>query len=283
MEPKLALVSTSEGGMVLPFYERQWDGTTDICTWLSVSGAKLWGDPRSALLVWQDHARQSGWVAGYIQVEPCSLLPKVDGAVVGNAVFLVNLNQPDPLVSASQGLRRNIRQTESSGVVLVDDRPALADALVRIYPTAMERIGASPAYELPEAALRDLAHAEQSVVLGASYGDCVDAIVVAPYSQSLGEYFIGATTLRGRKLTAWLLSQVITKLRHAGVPRFNLGGGVNPHDGLAEFKRRFGGDPKTLGALCQVYDLKRYSSLTSLFSAKSESRWFPAYRDALTC
>lgn len=289
--PRLALVRTAEGGMVLPYIERRWQGTTDICTWLTVSGARLWGDPVPALAAWDAHARACGWVAGYIQVEPESPLPGIAAAGTGNTVFLLDLAGPDPLAAASQIVRRKLRRAEAAGIVLVEQRATLAEALVRLYPEAIARLGASAAYALPAATLRALATAPEALVLGAApAGGPVAAVMVFPVAGARAEYFLGASTPEGRDLTAWLLAQAIRRLQALGVGRLNLGGGVRPGDGLFDFKARFGGTPRPLGVLRQIHDPSAYAALCVAAGiapqvglggdpdAGLRGGWFPAYR-----
>jgi hypothetical protein len=277
--PRLALVRTAEGGMVLPFHERQWQGTTDICTWLTVSGARLWGDPAPALAAWQAHARSQGWVAGYIQVDPDSRLPAIPAAAAGNTVFLLDLGLPDPLAQASQIVRRKMRRAEAQGSALIEDRARLAEALVTLYPAAMARLGASAAYDLPAPTLRSLAASPEVLVLGAGWNDGpVESVMVFPVAGARAEFFLGASTPEGRDLTAWLMGQAIARLQAAGVRRLNLGGGVRPGDGLFEFKARFGGTPRPLGMLRQVYDPDTFARLCAAAGADPGGRWFPHYR-----
>jgi hypothetical protein len=278
ISPKLCRVRTSDGGIVVPYFERDWHGCLDICTWLSVSGARLSGNPVKALQAWVSHAKEKNWVAGYLQIEPESRLPSGPEAAPGNAVFLLNLDVPDPLAQASHIIRRKVRRAESAGVVLVDDRELLAEALVRLYPSAMARLGATEAYNIPPDSLRELAAAPEILLLGALVNRSIEAVMVFPFTGYRSEYFLGASTVSGRDLTAWLLSQAFLRLRKAGVLQLNLGGGVRPGDGLYEFKKRFGGQPFSLGKLMHVYDRIAYQRLCHQAEVHLSSNWFPAYR-----
>lgn len=280
IEPRLALVRTRDGGMVLPFFERRWQGATDICTWLSVSGARLWGDPVSALDLWQEHARACGWVAGYIQVEPDSLHSDVPGMADGNTVLMMDLDVPDVLAGASRTIHRSIRGAISRGVRLEEERSLLADAFVRLYPPAMTRLGASTAYDLAPETLRALALSPDALVLGAALGSELHVVTVFPASHGRAESFLTAGSEEGRDLSAWLYAQFFERLRSMGVRRLNLGGGVRPDDGVFQFKARFGGQPRPLGVLRQVYDPVAYAALCARAGVlpAEEGGWFPAYR-----
>lgn len=280
--PRLALVRTAEGGMVLPHVERSWQGTTDICTWLSVSGARLWGDPVPALAAWDAHARACGWVASYIQVEPDSLQPGIPGLTAGSPVLTMDLAAPDVLAGASRTVHRGIRRAIAMGVRLEEERAVLADAFVRLYPPAMARLGASAAYDLPPDALRALALAPDALVLGAALGSELHAVTVFPASHGQAESFLTAGSAEGRELSAWLYAQFLERCRAMGVRRVNLGGGVRPGDGVYQFKARFGGTPRPLGVLRLIHDPATYAALCAAAGVdpgpKPGGGWFPAYR-----
>jgi hypothetical protein len=283
IDPRLALIRTAEGGMVVPFFARDWQGTTDICTWLSVSGARLWGDPAGALAIWDAHARACGWVASYIQVEPESSLPAIPGAGTGNSVFLLDLNQPDPLAAASQIIRRKVRKADAAGTVLIEDRARLADALVKLYPAAMMRLGASAAYQLSPETLRKLALMPDGLTIGAANPDGeMTAVMVFPVSGTRAEYFLGASAPESRDVTAWLMAQAFGRLQALGVRQLNLGGGVRVGDGLYDFKARFGGNARPLGMLRLIHNPTTYKELCSaaglLPPSECSAGWFPAYR-----
>lgn len=276
--PQLCRVRTPEGSIIIPFFERQWKGTVDICTWLSVSGAWLRGDPSMALSAWVRYAKDKEWVAGYLQIEPESVLPSIPEARVGNEVFLHSLDVANPLIHASQIIRRKVRRAESLGAVLVDDRSVLADALVNLYPAAMARLGANDAYALSSDTLRELAASPENLILGALLGPCVEAVMVFPYSGLRAEFFLGASSIDGRDLTAWLLFQAFLRMRSAGISLLNLGGGVTPGDGLYEFKKRFGGKAFRLGKFLQIYNLDTYIGCCKDANVDPENNYFPAYR-----
>lgn len=283
INPQLALVRTREGGMVLPFFERRWHWATDICTWLSVSGARLWGDPGPALTLWREHARACGWVCGYIQVEPDSLKSDVPGLTAGNTVLMMDLNAPDVLARASRTIDRAIRRAIGREVRLEEERPLLAEALVRLYPPAMIRLGASTAYMLSAETLRALALSPDALVLGAALGNELHAVTVFPTSHGNAESFLTASSEEGRELSAWLYAKFFERLESMGVRRLNLGGGVRSGDGVFQFKARFGGTPRPLGVLRQVYDPAAYATLCTQagVSPAYAGGWFPAYRSRL--
>lgn len=278
--PRIARVSDGHGRLIIPFYERAWRGTTDVCTLLSVSGA--YARPPVAGLVdaWSEFSRAQGWVAGYLQFGPESPQEGLEDAHEANEVFLVDLAVPDILAPASQLIRRKVRRAAAEGATLVENRDALAEALVHLYPRTLERVGASAAYSLPAAALHVLAQASEVMILGAGGPERIESVMVFPYTGQRAEFFLNAGTERGRSLSAWLLTQAMRRLAGAGVEVLNLGGGVRTGDGLHRFKAMFGASSRPLRALRQIYDAETYTRLCAQAGARPGTAWFPGYRAA---
>lgn len=283
MVPRLARIAVGEGRLVIPFFERVHAGRADVCTLLSVAGA--WARPPVAPLLraWDAHARREGWVASYIQVEPTSELGDVPEASEGNEVFLIDLTARPPREGFAHRVERHVRRAERLGTQLVEDRGRLAEALLRLYPAAMARAGASAAYDLAPAALRALALSPDCLVLGAT-PDAepereVEIVWVFPVTGARAENFVQAASPAGRGLAAWLYWQMMERLRARGVREINLGGGVRRGDGIAQFKGWLGAVPRPLHALRLVHDAAAYAALCAAAGAEPGARWFPAYRD----
>ena len=105
VEPRLALLRDGGSELVIPFFERQWKDAIDICTLLSVPGARVTGAAPHLLSAWREHARSRGWIAGFIQFEPESDLAGVAEASDGNTVFMLDLAGADPLAGVSIGVQ----------------------------------------------------------------------------------------------------------------------------------------------------------------------------------
>ncbi|MEL6187336.1 MAG: hypothetical protein AAFU79_22150, partial [Myxococcota bacterium] len=59
---------------------------------------------------------------------------------------------------------------------------------------------------------------------------------------------------------------------------YNLGGGIRGHDGVAEFKRRFGARPTPTFRCREIFDSERYDALCSRAGVGSaDTAYFPAY------
>jgi hypothetical protein len=282
IDPKLAVVRSGGARMLLPFFEREWFGTTDIATIQGLSGASISPSSTAPLRVWRDYAVQRGWVAGYIQLATTVTLSEGlsgDELVASQTVFLLDLRAADPLASVSNIVRRKIRRAAKVGAVLVDDPSVVAENLKLLYPATMRRVGARPLYAVSPATLERWVFDPSSIALGARVGRSVEAVSLFCVAGTHAEYHINASTLSGRDLSAWLIWSAIERLRAAGVEVLNLGGaGARPGDGVAQFKERFHGESRSLWALRQIYDDAKYDELCRRAGVTHGRDWFPAYR-----
>lgn len=279
--PRLAVVEAGGSRMLLPHFERDWRGATDVATLIGLSGATISPASPAPLSAWRDYATARGWVAGYLQLAPetpdlCSA-PE-DDLVASNEVFLLDVGEGDPLAAASEIVRRKVRRADREGTQCVEDRGRLADAMVRLYPQAMQRLRMPPRYHFPEAALRAWTMDPASVALGAEVAGRIEAVSLFPFAGAQAEYHLNACSDDGRHLSAWLIARALERLSRRGVRCLNLGGGIRPGDGLHDFKARFHGRAVGLRALRQVYDRPRYDALCREAGVDPGERWFPAYR-----
>jgi len=283
VDPKLAVVCAAGARMLLPFFERTWSGATDIATIFGASGATIFPVSPAPVALWREFAKDQGWVAGYIQLSPTLDLSSlaVDHELgTSNAVFLLDLRPTDWLRSASDTIRQKIRKV-SRCATLVEDRSLAAESLKRLYPASIQRVRARPHYHFATETLETWALDPESTVVAASIGESVQAVSLFLVGGEHAEYHLNASTEIGRELAAWLIWNATARLRERGVTTLNLGGGVTKGDGLYMFKRRFGGVPRDLKALRQVYDRAKYDELCRRVNASPTARWFPAYRAAI--
>jgi hypothetical protein len=195
IESKLARVRSDNSTMLLPFFERQWNGTTDICTVLGLSGTSINPASPAPLALWSDWSRKQAWVAGYIQLAagtPPIVCPEGDKLALGNKVFLLPVvNDPkEQWLHTSAIIRRKIAKGERSGAGLVQDLPANFEALRQFYPATMRRVKARTVYDLSDETLRRLVMSKGSLVLGAEIKGRISAVTVFLVSSSEAEYYI---------------------------------------------------------------------------------------------
>lgn len=283
IDPRLAIVRAGGSSMRVPFHERRFDDAVDVATYMATAGVTIDGDPAPVLAAWREHARAQGWVAGYLQL--CT-----DVGFPGDPpTSLVELNEW--FVLALGGLRvpqdfstivgRKMRRAETDGFRTIDDRSALADAVVSLFPQAMDRLGARGHYRFGEQTLRRWCGEADSVLVGVGRDGLPDAVSLFTVHGSEAEYHLNASSESGRPAAALLLCRGIAELQARGVRRLHLGGGVRRGDGLHQFKQRFRGEPRPLRALREIYDPVAYAALCDKTGVSAGEGWFPAYRASL--
>jgi hypothetical protein len=80
----------------------------------------------------------------------------------------------------------------------------------------MRRAGAGAHYGFSTETLRRWAGDQDSLLLGAHLEGSIQAIILLLVAGRYAEYHIGASTERGRELTAWLLKEWHRKVALAG-------------------------------------------------------------------
>jgi hypothetical protein len=282
IDAKLAVVRSGDARLQMPFFVREWQGSADVCTVIGLSGASMTAPSARPLRLWSEFAKAQGWVAGYIQIEAGSALPAdmTDEVGTSNWVFLLDLRRDNPLADASYTIRSKLQKASKIGAVLADDRQSLTAALLDLYPATMRRVRAGGHYGFSTETLRRWAGDPGSLLLGAELEGRVEAVVLFPVAGCRAELHILANTERGRDLTAWLWRNAIERLRQRGVVTLNLGGGIQPGDGLYRFKEWCGAVPVPLQAVRQIYDRQRYDELCMIAGVSNRTDYFPAYRSA---
>jgi hypothetical protein len=256
-------------------------GSTEISTILGISGASILPNCGAPLRLWHQFAAAQGWVTGYVQL---AMLTNLEGAglagqlIANNEAFLLDLETGFRFDRFARTIRRKIRQSEVEGVVLVNDRPVLADALKRLYPATMRRVGAAAHFGFAPETLERWAADTSSLLIGAQVAGDIHAVYLFLAAGHHAESHILGCTEPGRELIAWLIWNGAAHLRQRGVKVLNLTGGVRPGDGIYRFKQGFGGIPKPRWAVCQIYDPARYDELCRLACVGPDERYFPAYR-----
>ena len=279
--PKLAVVRAAGGRMLLPFFERHWRGTTDIATIAGISGASIVPSTAAPLRLWSDYAAGQGWVAGYIRLAITVDLDDtaIAGQLVTNNVMLVlDLRGEPDAASFSRTIRRKIRGAAERNAVLVDDRPRLAEALQRLYPRTMQRVGAAPEFAYSAETIERWAFDPTSELLGAAVAGSIEAVYLFVAAGAHAESHMLGCTDAGRDLTAWLIWHGLRRLRDRGVRYVNLTGGMRPEDGIYRFKQGFNPSPVPKRAVHQIYDRARYDELCRQAGVSPGGNWFPAYR-----
>ena len=232
-----------------------------------------------------EFARQNCFVTAYIMQHPSFQLSKETwgDCLYNHHIFYeidLTLSIEEIWKEMRKGHRYEVRRYESDTTIkIIRDKCKLKEAILKIYPQTLTRVGASDVYYFSVVALEKLIEARDSIVLGVEDDTGIQAITLFHYTPYVADYFLSASSLEGRKYTRLLIWTAVKALKQLNIPSLNLGGGVKPGDSLEQFKRRFGGRMVRGQVLKQIFDREKYKYLCRQYCAKNqfESNYFPPY------
>jgi hypothetical protein len=236
---------------------------------------------------WARLAQERGWVCGYLGLNPLLVPPVIRHSrdyTEHNEVHVLDLRRgPEALFGAlSTNRRRQVRAFERGEARSITDADRLRTFFLGHVDQFLRSRGATPTYAFVEATYDELLEGEDVLLLGVEDrdGQVVSAALFG-FTAHCGDYLFGISLPHGQRWSAVMVWMGVVELAARGIPYLNLGGGVRPGDGVAEFKERFGGAPLPLGALKQVYRPHVYAELCRQAGVEADdrSRFFPAYRE----
>ena len=280
-----------EGGRALCVVAmREAPGGFDIVTPLGFAGFAIEGELPGLAEAWSADWRERGAIAGYVQLSAFDG-PDAWRARLGALSRWLQPAQdcwcwdirPEPaalFAAMAKKHRQLLHKWQREDARLEHDQARLRAAFPALYADFLQRQPLPPVYRYDAAALAELEQAPGLLYVGAC-GDegAIEAITIFTYAGKRAEGFLNAATLAGRRHSRGLYWQAMLALRAAGVEEVNLGGGIQPGDGLAEFKQRLGARRAPTLALKQVFDEEGYARACAAVGMPAEtSGYFPAWR-----
>jgi hypothetical protein len=277
-------VFEEEGTRVIcPLSERQIDGAVDIYTPYGFSGFVGNAPCPSFPDHWRRFAEQRGYVSGYIGLNPLlndASLYDTSTLYSHNWIYMLDLQQPLEQLFARMKMdrQRRIRAAENR-ITLVTDHERLLDFLLEHYMEFYREKGASSVYRFDPETIVRLASGPHAILIGTEGPAGVDAVMLFTFTPYVAEYFLNVSIPDGQKNSVALLWRGIRELKSHKIPWLNLGGGIRPGDGVAQFKERFGGYTFSLKSLKQVYKAEQYENLClkKQVNPDDKSGFFPPY------
>jgi len=288
------------GEWLLPFHIRGDSLATDAASPYGYAGAyaadSLDGEARRRY--WQAslvELRSLGIASLFLRQSPLFDSPFTSppgrSIVSSHQTFVVRLGESDRMWDSMEGrARTSIRKAQKAGHQ-VTVRPATAEdvrdgsAFRNLYEGAMGRRGAASKYYFSEKYYLGLLDAlGEGLLVGEvrdRAGDVSAAALFFVFGDLMHYHLSGGTVEAGRSgatnLLIWAAAEVGTS---RGARRLHLGGGVTNGDGLARFKRSFGGTSLEFDAFGVVVDRARYESALDRYGPGSDANFsfFPAYR-----
>jgi hypothetical protein len=271
--------------IVCPLAVRVFLGETDVVTPFGFSGFVGNGTHPDFPMLWKEFACEQGWVCGYIGLNP--ILQRATDYDAKDLyehteVYVLDLAQQESelLANFSRNRHRQLRDWARSDSRIISDRRLLAEFVLKEHAEFFRSREASAVYQLSQETWLSLFDLPNVLAFGATCGDSLAAVTLFAFTPTIGESLFNVSIGDGMRLSTPLLWHGALALRSRGVRFLNLGGGIQPGDGVARFKQRFGGRALPLRSLRQVYDPVVFERLCRERKVDPQIRagYFPAYR-----
>jgi len=270
--------------VICPLSERRFADEVDIVTPQGFGGFIGTGPWRGFAQEWAAFARSQGWVCAYIALNPLVAdaegFPRTD-VHAHNHLYAMDLGGSADNVRARMGSnrRRQLRDWPRIEERLVLDRQRLTQFLLEQYAPFFARRGAGPATDYAASTIRAVANLDDVLAVGilGDEGE-IEAVAVFGHGSHTADYLINVSLPGATHHSAFLVWAGVEWARSLGLEHLNLGGGISPGDGVAEFKRRFGAVALPLVSLHQVFRPDVYQRLVLQAGVTAQERYFPAYR-----
>lgn len=252
------------GRVACPLMERSGpEGSRHVVTPYGYGGLISFGTVTRFFEEWPAYAGALGYVCGYIAlnpaIDPGIEIPQSDLFSVSE-VFILDLDKSIETIRGklSKNILSKLKEWEKAGAKLVFEQTEAREAFLRIYPEFIKRIGADVQYHFSPQTLKAITESPNATVIGSRLGSKIVAASIFTHTVDCGDYLLSASLPEGRSHSAALLWAGIEHIKRRGVPVINMGGGIQPGDGLSRFKSRFNAKRKARQVLKQVYDKEAY-------------------------
>lgn len=270
--------------VVCPISERPFGRYIDIVTPYGFSGFSG-NKPLSHLSeLFSRFARERGYVCGYFGLNP--LLQnegycQCDNISSHNTIYALDLRLGEGELYSRLSKNRK-RQVKAARKMenFVTDKEVLLEFLLDNYSDFYREKGASSIYQFSPETFIELAKSDNVILGGTEDENGVNSVIMFAHTPYIAEYVLNVSLPEGQRNSVALLWYGIRKMIERNVRWLNLGGGIKPGDGVAQFKERFGGEEFPLFGLKQIYDEDLYRSLCDKVNAdpNDSTGYFPAYR-----
>jgi len=270
--------------IICPLAERQFEGSTDIVTPYGFSGFTGNADCPDFPHHWKEFAKQSGYVCGYISINPAfentSYYYEKD-AVSRTSIYYIDLERSltEIFESLDSNRRRQIKDYRRHESSFVYDRTRLTDFFKKNYYDFLDKYKMSSANYFSIATLDHICSLENVMMVGTERNDEINSVYIFAHTPHEGLCLFNVAHPEGRENTPLLLWCGLKYFRSRKIPLMNLGGGSNDDDSIAHSKKRYGAYGLPFKSLAQIYDESAYKVLCSKTGADMNGQYFPAYRN----
>ena len=270
---------------ICPVAVRDFHGNCDIFSPYGFGGFAGIGDPHGLRAAWAEFAATNGYVAAFITQNPLLMPDGMTAQWPGITEYVRTIYRIDLTQQLNIRLGRVSARTRSGlrkwleRATIEHDQDLLAEAFVRLYPGLAERRDMSALYHFDPVVLRRLTELPDTFLVGARSCDgIISCVALMAATSACGDYLFMASSPDGNSDGTGVLWCGLEKLAERKVPVCNLGGGISEGDGVAEFKRRIGGEPLALPIVQEIFDTDRYAALCRVAGVvPAATGFFPAY------
>jgi len=270
--------------IVCPVSERQFRGKIDIVTPYGFSGFTGSKPLPGFSEYFRKFAANKGYVCGYIGMNPLLQNEKFcrsEEIYYYNSLYALDLTIGIEELYSRLSTNRK-RQVKAAGNFenIISEKYRLLDFLLQYYRAFYAKKGASSVYQFDPRTLIELVKNDNVLLAGTIGENGVNAVIMFAYTPYIGEYILNVSLPDGQQNSVALLWYGICQLKKRNVRWLNLGGGIKPGDGVAQFKKRFGGEVFPLSSVKQIYHDDIYHSLCKSVNADPTDMtgYFPSYR-----
>lgn len=281
------LYSFSDGDarFVCPFAERSYRGTTDIVSPPGLAGFAGSGSSSRLLERWNAMTTERGYVCGFIGLHPVLADPawfRGWPICVYSAAYSLDLTLPidEIKVRMSENRKRDLQRADREGVHVWVGTPPVKDYFIQHFDEAFQRRRFVSAHYLSASSRSFFCSLDNFLLVGAGRNQ-VEAVTGFGLTPHIADGLYNVSFSPRTSFSTVLIWAAIQELKERGVPFLNLGGGIQPDDGIARYKQYLGTTARPLACLKYVFDPARFAHLCQ-FSVMDSSdadagAFFPPY------
>lgn len=257
--------SWAQGEVACPLVVRKSHATIDVATPYGFSGFIGKGDMEQFPAWWRTFAVEQGWTTGYFIINPWLSGPSwksQDGVLSHNSLFGIDLSLGEDLLyqRLSRSRKRQITRWSHPSIEVVEDKELIRAFISSIAETFYQRVGIKNSARLSQAQWDQLFSSSRIYTVGVKKDGALVAMTVFGEGQEIVDAYFNLSLDNGKDAATYLMWQGVKRYARRGFRVLNMGGGLSPHDNIAEAKRRFGCEEFAFKSVRQVYNPEEFAS-----------------------
>lgn len=292
-DPNIELVvgRSDDLNVVCPVTHRLQAWGIELLSPLGYAGPLYSGTIRSIRQEWFDFWKSEGAVTGYLQLHPLlqqdqMLLFENEDAWVANHNFTIDLTQTEAQFRSNLARDHRARLNKwFRGTVAISQSPRekKVEAFVALYQDFAKRRGLSSLYTFDADVLYQMCQNPSVEIIAAETAEGeIEAVSLFPYGTHGAYYYLNGASEAGQNHARAILWTAMLHFKARGLQYLNLAGGIQTHDSLHNFKRRFGTTEHPTHALKQIYNSEVYERLCAHYQVDtSRTGYFPPWRSRI--